>query len=286
MRWSFWRRFYQGKKMFEALSFTFMQQAVLAAVLVSLVAGVIGTLVVVNRMVFLSGGVAHSAYGGIGLAFFLGLPPLLGAGLVGVFSALLMAWVTLTQRHRSDTMIGVIWAVGMAIGVILIDLTPGYGADLMSYLFGSLMAVGWGDLALFALLDVIILIAVALLYRQFSAISFDDQFARIKGLPVRTLYLVMLVLAALTVVMAIRVVGLMLVIALLTIPTWMAERFSQTLAGMMIRASLFALVFTLGGLALSYIFNLTSGAAIILVAGAGFVLSEGAARLWRAAKTV
>ncbi|MGE4294604.1 MAG: metal ABC transporter permease [Campylobacterales bacterium] len=269
--------------MFEALGFAFMQQAVLAGVLVSIAAGVIGALVVVNRLVFLSGGVAHSAYGGIGLAFFLGIPPLLGAGLVGVLSALLMAWVTLTQRHRSDTVIGVIWAVGMALGVVLIDLTPGYGADLMSYLFGSIMAAGWGDLVLFALLDVAIVGLVAIFYRPLLALSFDDRFARIKGVKVRTLYLMMLVLAALTVVMAIRVVGLMLVIALLTIPTWMAERHAATLAGMMALAALYAAVFTLAGLALAYGFNLTSGAAIILAAGCGFVLSEGAARLKRAA---
>lgn len=270
--------------MFEALGFGFMQQAVLAGLLVSVAAGVIGTLVVVNRLVFLSGGVAHSAYGGIGLAFFLGIPPLVGAGFVGVVAALLMAWVTLTQRHRSDTVIGVIWAVGMAMGVILIDLTPGYGADLMSYLFGSLMAVGWGDLLAFAALDLLIVALTAYFYRELTAISFDDQFARIKGLPVRALYLMMLVLAALTVVMAIRVVGLMLVIALLTIPTWMAERRSATLAGMMVRAAVYAAFFTGGGLALAYAYNLTSGAAIILVAGVAFVVSEAAARLIRTAQ--
>ena len=265
--------------MLEALGYEFIQYALLAGLLVSLAAGVIGTLVVVNRLVFLSGGVAHSAYGGIGLAFFLGFPPLLGAGLVGVLSALLMAYITLTQRHRSDTVIGVIWAAGMAMGVILIDLTPGYGADLMSYLFGSIMAVGKGDLLLFAVLDMAIVALVAYFYKELIAVSFDEQFARIRGLPVRALYLMMLILAALTVVMAIRVVGLMLVIALLTIPTWMAERRSATLAGMMVRAFIYAAIFTVGGLWLSYAYNLTSGAAIILVAGAGFALSEGFARL-------
>ena len=258
--------------MIDLLSYGFMQNALMAGVLVSVAIGMIGTLVAVNRLVFLSGGIAHAAYGGVGLAFFVGISPLLGAGIVGVAAAMLMAWVSWENRHRSDTVIGVIWAVGMAMGVALIDLTPGYSADLMSYLFGSILTVSRSDLWLMLALDLVIVAAVLLLYRPLVAISFDEAFARTRGLPVKWLYLLLLVLAALMIVVAIRVVGLMLVMALLTIPTYMAERLSRTLVGMMGWATLFAFSFTTLGLLVSWWLNLSSGAAIILTAASVFGL--------------
>ncbi len=257
--------------MVELLSYPFMQNALLAALLVSIAIGAIGTLVAINRLVFLSGGIAHAAYGGVGLAFFVGISPLLGAGLVGVGAAMLMAWISFHQRHRSDTIIGVIWAVGMAMGVVFIDLTPGYSADLMSYLFGSILAVSRSDLLFMALLNVVIIAAVIGFYRPLVAVSFDEAFARTRGLPVRALYLLLLVLAALMIVIAIRVVGLMLVMALLTIPTYLAERTSQTLVGMMCLCAVYAFGFCVLGLGLSWFLSISSGAAIILTAAFGFL---------------
>jgi len=262
--------------MFEALQLEFIRNALAAGILVSLVCGVIGTLVVVNRIVFLAGGIAHAAYGGIGLAFFMGWPYVVGTLGVSVVSAGIMAAVTLKARHRADAMVGVIWAVGMAIGVILLDLTPGYNADLMSYLFGSILAVPASDLWQMGAIGVGVVITVSFYYNDFLAMSYDDEFARLRRVPVTFLYCLLLVMIALTVVMIIRVVGLILVIALLTIPPFIAEKFTGSLRAMMVAASLLSCFFTVSGLWLSYILNLTSGATIILVAAVGFF----AAVLW------
>jgi zinc transport system permease protein len=262
--------------MFEALQLEFIRNALAAGILVSLVCGVIGTLVVVNRIVFLAGGIAHAAYGGIGLAFFMGWPYVVGTLGVSVVSAGIMAAVTLKARHRVDAMVGVIWAVGMALGVILLDLTPGYNADLMSYLFGSILAVPASDLWQMGAIGAGVVITVTFYYNDFLAMSYDDEFARLRRVPVTFLYCLLLVMIALTVVMIIRVVGLILVIALLTIPPFIAEKFTGSLRAMMMVASLLSCFFTVSGLWLSYLFNLTSGATIILVAAVGFF----AAALW------
>jgi zinc transport system permease protein len=262
--------------MFEALQLEFIRNALAAGILVSLVCGVIGTLVVVNRIVFLAGGIAHAAYGGIGLAFFMGWPYVVGTLGVSVVSAGIMAAVTLKARHRADAMVGVIWAVGMAIGVILLDLTPGYNTDLMSYLFGSILAVPASDLWQMGAIGVGVVITVTFYYNDFLAMSYDDEFARLRRVPVTFLYCLLLVMIALTVVMIIRVVGLILVIALLTIPPFIAEKFTGSLRAMMVVASLLSCFFTVSGLWLSYLLNLTSGATIILVAAVGFF----AAALW------
>jgi zinc transport system permease protein len=250
----------------EIFEFAFMQHAVIAGVLVSITAGIIGTLVVVNRMVFLAGGIAHAAYGGVGIAIYFSLPVLLITGVFSIFIALLLAFITYENRHRTDSIIGLIWSVGMAAGIILVDLTPGYQSDLMSYLFGSILAVPKSDLWLMGILLFLIIVMMIRYYREFLAVSYDPEFAKLRGVPVRLIYTLMLVMASITVVMAIQVVGLIMVIALLTIPTYIAEKFSKTLAQMMFLSALFSFLFTMVGLWLSYSYNLTSGASIILVA--------------------
>jgi zinc transport system permease protein len=262
--------------MLEALQLEFMRNAVVAGILVSIVCGVIGTLVVVNRIVFLAGGIAHAAYGGIGLAFFMGWPYAVGTAGFSLLAAGAMAAVTLKAKHRADAMVGVIWAVGMAAGVILLDLTPGYHVDLMSYLFGSILAVPATDLWQMGAIAAAVIIVVAWYYNDFLAMSYDDEFARLRNVPVTLLYCLLLGMIALTVVMIIRVVGLILVIALLTIPPFIAEKFTGSLRRMMVLSSALSCAFTLAGLWLSYVWNLTSGATIIMVAAAGFF----AAILW------
>ena len=262
--------------MLEALQLEFMRNALAAGILVSVVCGVIGTLVVVNRIVFLAGGIAHASYGGIGLAFFMGWPYVAGTTGFSLLAAGVMAAVTLKAKHRADAMIGVIWAVGMAVGVILLDLTPGYHGDLMSYLFGSILAVSGADLWQMAAVGAVVIFVVTWYYNDFLAMSYDDEFARLRQVPVTFLYCLLLGMIALTVVMIIRVVGLILVIALLTIPPFIAEKFTCSLRGMMVVASLLSCLFTVSGLWLSYLLNLTSGATIILVAASGFF----AAILW------
>ncbi len=265
--------------MLEMLSYDFMQNALIAGLLVSIAAGFIGTFIVVNRMVFLAGGIAHSAYGGVGMAIYFGFSVLLGAGLFAVAAGLLMAWLTYDKKRRPDTVIGVIWALGMAVGIIFTDMTPGYNVDLMSYLFGSILAVPGEDLFFMLLLDGAIILLTLLFYKSFLAVSYDPEFARLRGVPVKLFYFLLLCLAALTVVVAIRVVGLIMVIALLTIPTYIAERLSGSLLSMMGVASLLAALFSTAGLFLAYYYDITSGAAIIIVAAAAFFLFLGLLRL-------
>jgi len=257
----------------EALGFEFFRNALLAGLLASVICGVIGSLVVVNRIVFLAGGVAHASYGGVGLAFFLGLPVLPVTLGFSTAAALGMAWVTLFSRERADTVIGVLWAAGMALGVILLDLTPGYNSDLMSYLFGSILAVPQSDLLLMAGLSAGVLLLAGLFSRGLLVMSFDAEFARSRGVPVRFLHFLLMGLVAVCVVMVIRVVGLILVMALLTIPPFMAERRARSLPGMMLLAAFLSAVFCVAGLYVSYALDLTSGASIIAVACLGFGLS-------------
>ncbi|MDX9821018.1 MAG: metal ABC transporter permease [Syntrophales bacterium] len=259
--------------MWEALQTDFIRNALAAGVLVSIVCGIIGTLVVVNRIVFLAGGIAHAAYGGIGLAFFLGWPYVVGTTAVSLLSAGIMAAVTLKAKHRADAMVGVLWAVGMALGVILLDLSPGYNPDLMSYLFGSILTVPTSDLWQMGLLGIAVIAVVAWYYNDFLAMSYDDEFARLRNVPVTFLYCLLLGMIALAVVMIIRVVGLILVIALLTIPPFIAEKFTGSLRAMMMLSSVLSCLFTVIGFGVSYALNLTSGATIILVAAAGFFLA-------------
>jgi zinc transport system permease protein len=261
------------QEMVSILHYDFMQHALAAGLLTSLICGVIGTLVVVNRIVFLSGGIAHAAYGGIGLAIFMGWPYSVGATGFSLVAAMAMAMVTLKAKHRADTIIGVIWAVGMALGVILLDLTPGYHPDLMSYLFGSILAVPKAGLYQTAVLCLAIVLVVSYFYNDFLAMSYDAEFAGLRGVPVKSLYLLLVGMIALSVVMTIRVVGLILVIALLTIPPYIAEQYVKSLYKMMIVSTALSMGFTIIGLFLSWRFNLTSGAAIIMVAGGGFFVS-------------
>ncbi len=259
--------------MLEILQYEFMRHALLSGILVSIACGIIGSLVVVNRIVFISGGIAHASYGGIGLAFFAGFAPGLGAGLAALISALIMGLVSLRKKHRADTVIGVIWAVGMAIGIILMDLTPGYRVDLMGYLFGNILMVPAYFLLSMLLLVLLVLSAVFLFYKDLLALSYDEEFARAMGVPVQPLYFMLLILVAISVVLSIQVVGLILVIALLSIAPYIAEKYTSSLKQMMILAILLNVIFTQSGIWLAYFLDLSTGATIVLSAAAFFFLS-------------
>lgn len=266
----------------EPLQFTFMRNALMAGVLVSLACGVIGAFVVIKRMVFISGGVAHTAYGGIGLGYFLGINPVLGAVVFSLLAALGMGLVQRKTRQRADTIIGVMWAIGMAIGIIFIDLSEGYKVDLMSYLFGSILTVPSNDLIIMLTLNLIIITLVTLFYKELLAISFDETFATAQNVPVDAIYIVLLAMIAFTVVMMMQVVGLIMVIALLTMPAAISGLFVKDMKKMMVLATVLSTAFTVIGLFLSYYLNLTSGATIILVSGAVYLLSLAAKSLvWR-----
>jgi zinc transport system permease protein len=277
----------------DALQYTFMRNALAAGILVSIACGVIGTFVVIKRIVFISGGIAHTAYGGIGLGYYVrymvlpvlfggsaalqdprpGAWPLAGAILFSLGAAVVMGLIQRRTHQRADTVIGVLWAIGMATGIIFVDLTQGYKVDLMSYLFGSILAVERGELWLILVLDLVILGLVALFYKELVAISFDETFATVENVPVDAIYVVLLAMIALTVVMMMRVVGLIMVIAMLTIPAAIAGRYFRDLKKVMAGAVVLGMCFTVLGLFISYFWNLTSGASIIMVSGVAFLLS-------------
>ena len=259
--------------LFAVLGMDFMKNAMFTALFAAVACGLVGTLVAANRMLFLTGGVAHAAYGGVGLALFLGLPVLPVTLLFSILAALLMSHLALKSRMGTETSIGVLWAVGMAMGIMLIDLTPGYRADLSSYLFGSILAVSHSDMMLMLGLDVILLLVVLFAYQSLLAFSFDRTFAASRGLPVNFIHHLLVVMSAMTVVMLIRVVGLLLVMALFTIPPAMAMRYTRALWSTMCLAVLNSAVFCILGLIISAMFDLPCGAVIILVACLAFGIS-------------
>lgn len=260
--------------MLEILQYSFMQNAFLAAFLASVACGVVGSYVVIKRIVFISGGISHAAFGGVGLGYFLGLNPVLAAVPFTVLSAVLIGLINKHMDVSEDTAIGILWSVGMALGIIFINLTPGYAPDLLSYLFGSILTVPLVDLYLMLILDVVILITVFLFQREFLSLSFDEEFSTVVGMPAEAIYLLLLSLVALSVVVLIKVVGVILIIALLTIPAAITRNYTNRLGRMMFYSVLLGAVLTFGGLYLSYIFNLASGATIVLFMALAFLLSS------------
>jgi zinc transport system permease protein len=262
----------------------FLQYALLTGMLASIGCGIMGTYVVVRRITFLAGGIAHAVLGGMGIAYFLGYPPIAGAIAASLVAALLIGWVSLRWEQHEDTLIGALWAVGMAVGILFISKTPGYSVDLMSYLFGNILMVPQDYLYLMAALDGFIVLMVALFHKQFLAVAFDEEFARLRGVPVALFYLLLLCLVALTVVLLIQVVGLILVIALLTLPAAIAVQYAGSLGRIMVIATGLGAAFTSGGLALSYQPDLPSGPMIVLLAALAYLLSTVGAALvgrWR-----
>ena len=272
--------------MLEVLGFEFFRNALLAGVFASIAGGIIGTYVVVRRIVSVSGGISHAAFGGVGLGYYLGIDPLLGAAVFTVATALGMGVLEIRARQQMDTIIGAVWAAGMALGILFVYLTPGFAPDLFSYLFGNILLVPQGDVLLMAVLVAIIVAIVGLFYLEFQAVTFDPDYARVMNLPVERLSLLLLVLVALTVVMLIRVVGIILVIALLTIPAAISRLYTGRVWSMMLLATGLGALFTLIGIGLSYVLNVPSGATIILVSTAAYAAALGirggrSVRLWR-----
>ncbi|MFC1848077.1 metal ABC transporter permease [Chloroflexota bacterium] len=265
--------------MFDALQYDFMQNAVYAGLLASVACGIIGVYVVVNRIVFISGGISHASFGGIGLGYLAGFSPILGALIFTLTSALGIGLITRRTKLPEDTAIGVMWAMGMALGVVFVGLAPGYAPDLTDYLFGNILFVPFSDIILMIVLDAVIVIVVVSLYKEFLALSFDEEFGTVSGIPVERLYLLLLCMIALTVVLLIRVVGIILVIALLTIPPTVARQFTYDMRRMMVLSVIIGAIVSFGGLWLSYEFELASGATIILLSGTVLFAALGFSKL-------
>ncbi|MGZ2370847.1 metal ABC transporter permease [Ancylomarina sp. YFZ004] len=247
----------------ELLSYSFFQNAMGAAILASISCGIIGTYIVARRIVFISGGITHASFGGIGIAWFLGLNPVLGAAVFGVLSALGIEWVSKKTDVRQDSVIGILWALGMALGIIFIYMTPGYAPNLMSYLFGSILTVSSLDLYLLSALCVLTILVFAFMMRPIVYVAFDESYAQTHKAPVQFLNYLMIALVALAIVLNIRVVGIILVISFLTIPQTIANMFTQDFGRMILGAIGFSILGSLLGLFMAYKLNVPSGATII-----------------------
>ena len=254
-------------------SYGFMQNAVIIGLLASVACGVMGTYVVVKRIVFISGGISHTVLGGMGIAYYYGYNPIHGAVVSALVAAVVIGLVSLRYHQYEDTIIGALWAIGMAVGILFIYKTPGYSIDLMSYLFGNILMVKKESVYLLASLDALIVVLVFLFYKRFLAVCFDEEYSQLQGIGVVTTYLLLLCLIALTVVILIQVVGIILVIALLTLPAATARYYARSVVQMMILASVLGAVFTTSGLIVSYEPNLPAGATIILIAGIAYLLA-------------
>lgn len=254
------------------LTVSFLRNALLAGLMASIVCGVIGSLVVVKRISFVSGAIAHSVLGGIGIAHFFNFSSTIGAFVFAIFAAILISLIKQRKRQNEDTVLSAFWAVGMAIGIIFMSMTPGYNTNLMSYLFGNILLVTNSDLWTLLILIFVIISTVVVFYRQFIAMIFDEEFARLKKIKVDFLYTLLLILISLSVVILIRVVGIILVIALLTLPAAISRLFNRSIGGMMFWASILGLVFTVLGLWFSYLLDLPTGSVIIVLAGFSYII--------------
>lgn len=260
---------------FDALTrYGFLQGALIAGLLTSIGCGVMGSYVVVKRIAFIAGSIAHSVLGGMGIALYMGSDPLIGALISAIIAALLIGGIRLYWKQQEDTLIGALWAIGMAIGVIFIAKTPGYQSDLTSYLFGNILLVPHSSLWFMAALDVVLLAIVWAYHRQLLAVVFDEEHAHLRGIPASFFYLLLLVMVALTVVLLIQVVGLILVLALITLPAAMAGHYVNSLHRMMWLATLIGMLMSFIGLAVSYPTDLPTGPVIVLVTGLAYVLSS------------
>ena len=245
------------------LAMNFFRNALLASLLASITCGIIGTYIVSRRIVFISGGITHASFGGIGMGYYMGFDPILGAVMFGIFSALGIEFFTRKADLREDSAIAMLWALGMALGIIFIFLTPGYAPNLMSYLFGNILTVSLTDLMLLSGLTVVIVAFFLLFYRMILFISFDEEFALTNNTPVRLFNMILICLVALTIVLNIRVVGIILVMSLLTIPQAISNLFTRYFHKMIFLSIFFGFVGSMAGLIFSYLYDIPSGAAII-----------------------
>lgn len=268
--------------------YTFLQYAILGGALASVACGVVGSFVVVRRTTYVAGAIAHCVLGGMGAARYLQrvhgvewMTPMIGATAAAMLAALIIAAVTISGRQREDTVLSAIWAIGMAVGISFITATPGYYEDLMSYLFGNILMVGFSDIWQMALLDAVIVILMLLFYNKFLVISFQPELARLRGIRVGLYHTLLLLLISLTVVLLTQVVGLVMVIALLTLPAATALHFARRLWVAMVVASALCFLFTVSGIVLSYGPELPAGATVIQVAGASYLLTVFGKWVWK-----
>ena len=264
----------------DLLELPFLQNAVLAGILCSIGSGIVGSYVVLRRITYIAAAISHCVLGGLGAARYFSvvynlpwLKPVYGAIITALLSALIIGWISLKAKEREDSIISALWAVGMSMGVLFIYKTPGYNEDLMNYLFGNILMVSSEELYLIAGLDILTIVLTTVFYKQTVAVCFDEEYARTRGVNVEFYYLLMLCMTALTVVLTVNVVGIIMVIALLTLPVAISSKFFNRVWKIMLGAIILGILFTSTGLMVSYEPNLPSGAVTIVIAGIVYLLT-------------
>ncbi|MGC9375335.1 MAG: metal ABC transporter permease [Bacteroidales bacterium] len=258
----------------ELFEYKFIVNSLLAGIFASISCGIIGTYIVTRRMVFLSGGITHASFGGIGIGYYFGFNPVIAAAVFAVFSALGIEFLSKKSDVREDSVIGILWSLGMAIGIIFVFITPGYAPNLMTYLFGSILTVSTLDIILMAIVSVVIILIFIFFYHIILFVAYDQEFAQTHKLPVNFINNLLISLVALTIVLNIKVVGIILVISLLTIPQSIANLFTNEFKNIIILSIVIGLVGALMGLLISYQVNIPSGASIIFSLVMFFLLAK------------
>ena len=250
-------------ELFELFTFQFFTNAILAAFLASITCGIAGTYIVSRRIVFISGGITHSSFGGIGIGYYLGINPVFGAAIFSIFSAIGIEFFTKKGNIRNDSVIAMLWSLGMAIGVIFIYLTPGYAPNLMTYLFGSILTVNFTDMFMLGILALILSLFFTLFYHKILYVAFDEQFDITKNINIPFINYSLMILISLTIVLNIKIVGIILILSLLTIPQNTANLFTRKFSLIIVYSMIIAFTGAMAGLIISYFLNIPSGATII-----------------------
>ncbi|MCW3804447.1 metal ABC transporter permease [Plebeiibacterium marinum] len=250
-------------EIFSLLQYSFFTNAIIAGLLTSIAAGIAGTYIVSRKTVFISGGITHASFGGIGLAYFLGLNPFIGAAFFAIISALGIEWSTQKAQIREDSAIAILWSLGMAIGIIFVFLTPGYSPNLMSFLFGNILTVTTADILSMLVISIVVTLGTILFYRLILYTAFDIDYIKTQGFNTSAIRYIISAILALTIVMSIRVAGIILVLSMFTIPQSIAGIFTNDFKKMIFISISFCFWGVLTGLVGSYFFNLPSGAIII-----------------------
>ena len=254
------------------LKYNFLQNAVYSALMASVVCGIIGTIIIEKNLVMMSGGIAHTSFGGVGLGYYLNIEPIFGALFFALFSSIAIVTIRKKTEVDSDTLIGIMWAMGMSLGILFISFMQGYPPDMSSYLFGDILTVTNMDINIMLILVAFVVFSITALFNQWKAYLFDEEFSYVRGLNTNFYEYFLFILIALTVIVLIRVTGIILIIALLTAPPAMAKLFTYNLKKIIFLAIIFGMIFSISGLWLSYLFNIPSGATIILLIGTAYFL--------------
>lgn len=265
----------------EIFEYAFFRNALAGLMLVSIASAIIGTYVIARRLMFVTGGMTHASFGGLGLGYYLGVDPILMGGVFAVASALGVEWLSGKRHLREDSAISVVWTLGMALGVLFIFMTPGYVPELQSFLFGNILTVTNTDLIVFAAFVVLLLGLFALFFRPITAAAFDCDFARTIGLPARLINILMMTLVAVCVVLTLKLIGIMLLMSLFAIPQMTAEVFTSRLRPMMALAAAISICCSVAGLFTAYFTNIPASATIVITLIAVYALSKLGKRLRR-----